>query len=31
MPINVMDAYYRSFQKEVVPVCLQEERRRASA
>ncbi len=23
MPINVMDAFYRSFQKEVVPVCLQ--------
>ncbi len=23
MPINVMDASYRSFQKEVVPVCLQ--------
>ncbi len=23
MPINVMDAHYRSFQKEVVPVCLQ--------
>lgn len=23
MPINIMDAYYRSFQKEVVPVCLQ--------
>lgn len=23
MPINVMDAYYRSFQKDVVPVCLQ--------
>src|SRR5205809_2258236 len=22
MPINVMDAQYRSFQKEVVPVCL---------
>jgi predicted aldo/keto reductase-like oxidoreductase len=22
MPINVMDAYYRSFQKEVVPECL---------
>jgi predicted aldo/keto reductase-like oxidoreductase len=22
MPINVMDAWYRSFQKEVVPVCL---------
>ncbi|MCH7666540.1 MAG: aldo/keto reductase [Acidobacteria bacterium] len=22
MPINVMDAHYRSFQKEVVPVCL---------
>ncbi len=23
MPINVMDAHYRSFQKNVVPVCLQ--------
>ena len=23
MPINVMDAHYRSFQNEVVPVCLQ--------
>ncbi|MBZ2177785.1 MAG: aldo/keto reductase [Acidobacteriota bacterium] len=23
MPINVCDAYYRSFQKSVVPVCLQ--------
>ena len=23
MPINVMDAHYRSFQKGVVPVCLQ--------
>lgn len=22
MPINVMDAHYRSFQKEVVPLCL---------
>ncbi len=22
MPLNVMDAHYRSFQKEVVPVCL---------
>jgi predicted aldo/keto reductase-like oxidoreductase len=22
MPINLMDAHYRSFQKEVVPVCL---------
>jgi predicted aldo/keto reductase-like oxidoreductase len=22
MPINVMDAHYRSFQREVVPVCL---------
>lgn len=22
MPINVMDAHYRSFQKEVVPICL---------
>ena len=22
MPINVMDAHYRSFQKQVVPVCL---------
>jgi predicted aldo/keto reductase-like oxidoreductase len=22
MPINVMDAHYRSFQNEVVPVCL---------
>jgi aryl-alcohol dehydrogenase-like predicted oxidoreductase len=22
MPINVMDAHYRSFQKDVVPVCL---------
>jgi predicted aldo/keto reductase-like oxidoreductase len=22
MPINVMDTFYRSFQKEVVPVCL---------
>ena len=22
MPINIMDAHYRSFQKEVVPVCL---------
>jgi uncharacterized protein len=25
MPINVMDAHYRSFQKEVVPVCLQKQ------
>ena len=24
MPINVMDAHYRSFQKEVVPVCLRQ-------
>src|SRR5262245_52773488 len=23
MPMNVLDAHYRSFQKEVVPVCLQ--------
>jgi aryl-alcohol dehydrogenase-like predicted oxidoreductase len=23
MPINALDAHYRSFQKEVVPVCLQ--------
>ena len=23
MPINVMDAHYRSFQNEVVPICLQ--------
>ena len=23
MPINVLDAYYRSFQKRVVPVCLE--------
>ncbi|HJR51173.1 MAG TPA: aldo/keto reductase [Gemmatimonadales bacterium] len=23
MPINVLDAHYRSFQKEVVPICLQ--------
>jgi predicted aldo/keto reductase-like oxidoreductase len=23
MPINLMDAHYRSFQKQVVPVCLQ--------
>ena len=23
MPINVLDAHYRSFQKQVVPVCLQ--------
>ncbi|HEY8550978.1 MAG TPA: aldo/keto reductase [Vicinamibacterales bacterium] len=23
MPINVLDVHYRSFQKEVVPVCLQ--------
>ena len=23
MPINVMDAHYRSFAKQVVPVCLQ--------
>jgi uncharacterized protein len=23
MPINVLDAHYRSFQQEVVPVCLQ--------
>ena len=23
MPINVMDAHYRSFQKDVVPVCLE--------
>ena len=23
MPINIMDAHYRSFQNEVVPVCLQ--------
>ena len=23
MPINVMDAHYRSFQNEVVPVCLE--------
>jgi predicted aldo/keto reductase-like oxidoreductase len=22
MPINVLDAHYRSFQKDVVPVCL---------
>jgi predicted aldo/keto reductase-like oxidoreductase len=22
MPINALDAFYRSFQKEVVPVCL---------
>jgi predicted aldo/keto reductase-like oxidoreductase len=22
MPINVMDTFYRSFQKQVVPVCL---------
>ena len=25
MPINVMDAHYRSFQKEVVPVCLNQD------
>lgn len=25
MPINVMDAYYRSFQNEVVPVCVQKQ------
>lgn len=25
MPINVMDAHYRSFQKEVVPVCLKKQ------
>jgi len=24
MPINVMDAHYRSFQNDVVPVCLQQ-------
>ncbi len=24
MPINVMDAHYRSFQKEVTPVCLKQ-------
>jgi uncharacterized protein len=24
MPINVMDAHYRSFQKQVVPVCLKQ-------
>jgi len=24
MPINVMDAHYRSFQKEVAPVCLKQ-------
>ncbi|MCC6859587.1 MAG: aldo/keto reductase [Bryobacterales bacterium] len=24
MPINVMDAHYRSFQKQVVPVCLRQ-------
>jgi predicted aldo/keto reductase-like oxidoreductase len=24
MPINVLDAHYRSFQKEVVPVCLKQ-------
>ena len=23
MPINIMDAHYRSFQKEVIPVCLE--------
>ena len=23
MPINVMDAHYRSFQGQVVPVCLE--------
>jgi uncharacterized protein len=23
MPVNVLDAHYRSFQKEVIPVCLQ--------
>ena len=23
MPINIMDAHYRSFQKDVVPVCLE--------
>ena len=28
MPINVMDAHYRSFQKQVVPVCLRQQRRR---
>jgi predicted aldo/keto reductase-like oxidoreductase len=25
MPINVMDAYYRSFQNEVLPVCLKKD------
>ncbi len=25
MPINVMDAHYRSFQKDVVPVCLKKD------
>ena len=25
MPINVMDAHYRSFQKDVVPVCLRKD------
>ena len=25
MPINIMDAHYRSFQKEVVPVCLKKQ------
>jgi aryl-alcohol dehydrogenase-like predicted oxidoreductase len=25
MPINVMDAHYRSFQKEVVPICLKKQ------
>ncbi len=25
MPINVMDAHYRSFQKEVVPVCVKKQ------
>jgi len=23
MPVNIMDAHYRSFQKEVIPVCLE--------
>jgi predicted aldo/keto reductase-like oxidoreductase len=25
MPINVLDAHYRSFQKQVLPVCLEKE------
>ena len=31
MPINVMDAHYRSFLNEVVPACHEMRRRRRSA